>query len=307
MSQGYSPKKIFLDNLKIKNPTTGQSHLPWYTPYQIFSWKQNELYRQLYEYQMEHLRKVYKRQWYEAYRVNADEYLSVYAVTKAAQMDQWEKEMISEDKRRRDEMYKREARRMLKQKQKDITQEYYEKHFFYWYERASERIQAMSLVPFVKKEDMNAHILAELSKYTKKKNTDHKYPLNFLGQMPIIEDENGEVAEIPFHMNQWYQYTEAETKPIYGGQQGQAPDISSEVEEFIIGSSTADGQKAASQALEDMDKFKAGADKVTAKSERSVEDKKKEKEKLALKDKLGGGAVNRVLKAKAKKRGPPTS
>ncbi|MFY7848365.1 MAG: hypothetical protein ACOVSS_04820, partial [Bacteroidia bacterium] len=45
--------------------------------------------RNIMENQFEHLRNVYKRQWYEAYRVNADEYIYKYNITKAAQMVQW--------------------------------------------------------------------------------------------------------------------------------------------------------------------------------------------------------------------------
>jgi len=169
---------------------------------------------------MEHLRKVYRRQWYESYRINADEYLSVYSKTKAAQYQAWQEEVIKQDKKRREDTWKMQATSQLNKKQREIWQEFSEKKFFYWYERASERLQQLNLLPWIRREDFGAHVERELDKYTgEKPKDDHppgyrghlldrpvkkKYPLNFVGQMPFIEDKQGNIVSAPLHSKQYY-------------------------------------------------------------------------------------------------------
>ena len=170
---------------------------------------------------MEHLRKVYKRQWFESYRINADEYLSVYSKTKAAQYQAWQEEIIKEEKMRREKMWRMEASKQLSKKQAEIWSEYSEKKFFYWYEKASERLQQMNRMKWITRDNLSEHIERELDKYTidsKKENNDpvgyrgvrndtsssKKFPLNFVGQMPLLEDETGNIVSVPLHSKQYY-------------------------------------------------------------------------------------------------------
>eukprot|EP00760_Papus_ankaliazontas_P005180 PhM_4_TR12436/c0_g1_i1/m.88844 len=199
--------KRWVDNLKPRYTEFGSSAVAWQTPYRVWAWKQSELYRQIYEAQMEHLRKVYRRQWYESFRVNADEYISVYNVTKAAQYKKWEDEMVAEDKKRRQEMYKHQARSQLHDKQRDLLREYYTKHFFFWYERASERLQSMESIEWVTKENLSSHVEKELDKYVQGK--EGRYPMNFVGQMPMLERPDGTLGEAATMTGAtWYNFTE---------------------------------------------------------------------------------------------------
>jgi hypothetical protein len=156
-------------------------------------WRQNELWRNVHEAQFEHMRKIYKRQWLEAFRVNADEYIYKYNITKAAQYAEWEHEMQQQEAKRREAQHMDQGRRSLKAKHMDLLREYHERHFFYWYERASERLQYMTLIPYVSEDNIKAHIEAELDKYVAGK--DAPYPLNFAGQMPLLEDASGSIVQ----------------------------------------------------------------------------------------------------------------
>lgn len=165
------------------------------TPYRHFMWKQNELWRNVHEAQFEHLRKVYKRQWLEAFRVNSDEYIYKYNITKAAQLAQWEQEMHEQEKKRKDNLYIAQGRQTLKKKHLDLLREFHERQFFYWYERASERLQYMRYIHYVPQSKIQQHIEAELDKYVI--GSKEPYRLNFAGQMPLLEDIEGNVAEVP--------------------------------------------------------------------------------------------------------------
>lgn len=161
-------------------------------------WKQNELWRNVHEAQFEHLRKMYKRQWLEAFRVNADEYIYKYNITKAAQLAQWEKEMHDQEKKRKDNLYISQARQSLKKKHLDLLREFHERQFFYWYERASERLQYMSYIRYVPQSKIQEHIEAELDKYVI--GSKEPYRLNFAGQMPLLEDKEGNIAQVPSNL-----------------------------------------------------------------------------------------------------------
>lgn len=164
------------------------------TPYRHWMWKQNELWRNIHEAQFEHLRRVYKRQWLESWRVNADEYIHKYNITKAATLNQWENEMHAQDARRLDKLHDSIARKKLKSKHRDLFREIHEREFFHWYERASERLQAMTKIPYIPRESISDHIEKELDKYVAGKS--EPYPLNFVGQMPVLEDTDGNIAEL---------------------------------------------------------------------------------------------------------------
>lgn len=166
------------------------------TPYRHFMWKQNELWRNVHEAQFEHLRRTYKRQWLEAFRLNSDEYIAKYNVTKAAQLAQWEGEMHSQEKKRVEELQKAQGRKALQSKHLDLLREYHERQFFYWYERASERLQYMTHIPYIPQSQLQEHIEKELNKYVAG-NSGSPYPLNFAGQMPLLEDADGSIAEVP--------------------------------------------------------------------------------------------------------------
>lgn len=176
----------------------GRKMTGFMTPYRHFMWKQNELWRNVHEAQFEHLRKMYKRQWLEAFRVNADEYIYKYNITKAAQLAQWENEMHEQEKKRRDNLYLAQARQSLKKKHLDLLREFHERQFFYWYERASERLQYMSYIRYVPQSKIQEHIEAELDKYVI--GSKEPYRLNFAGQMPLLEDKDGNIAEVPSNL-----------------------------------------------------------------------------------------------------------
>lgn len=165
------------------------------TPYRHWMWKQNELWRNVHEAQFEHLRRVYKRQWLESFRVNADEYIYKYNITKAAQLTQWEHEMHAQEKKRRETQQMAQGRQALKKKHLDLLREFHERQFFYWYERASERLQYMTHINYVPQSDIQSHIDQELDKYVVGSRA--SYPLNFAGQMPMMEDQDGNIVQVP--------------------------------------------------------------------------------------------------------------
>lgn len=176
----------------------GKTNSGWKQPYYIWSWKQRELFRNIQEAQFEHMRKVYKRQWFEGYRVNASEYIYKYNITKAAQLVQWENEMEAQEKKRREAYQKSAGRRALRDKHLDLLREYHEKEFFNWYERASERLQYMSqTMKFLDKNEIDQHIESELAKYVYEPG--RSYPLNFAGQMPFLEDTDGNIVAAGSH------------------------------------------------------------------------------------------------------------
>ncbi|RNF26637.1 uncharacterized protein Tco025E_01429 [Trypanosoma conorhini] len=173
----------------------GRKMTGFLTPYRHWMWKQNELWRNVHEAQFEHLRKVYKRQWLESFRVNADEYIYKYNITKAAQLAQWEYEMQEQEKKRVEAKQMTEGRQALKKKHLDLLREFHERQFFFWYERASERLQSMSLIQYIPQSKLQEHIDRELDKYVAGKS--EAYPLNFVGQMPLVEDRDGNIVEVP--------------------------------------------------------------------------------------------------------------
>lgn len=183
-------------NLATKTP--GRAVTGFLTPYRHWMWKQNELWRNVHEAQFEHLRKVYRRQWLESFRVNADEYIYKYNITKSAQLAQWEHEMHDQESKRRETLESAQGRQQLKAKHMDLLREYHERHFFYWYERASERLQYMTKIKYVTQSNVDAHIDAELDKYVAGKSLG--YALNFVGQLPMLEDNDGNVVEVPAEM-----------------------------------------------------------------------------------------------------------
>ncbi|EPY30742.1 hypothetical protein STCU_03915 [Strigomonas culicis] len=165
------------------------------TPYRHWMWKQNELWRNVHEAQFEHLRRVYKRQWLESFRVNADEYIYKYNITKAAQLAQWEHEMHAQEKKRRENQQMAQGRQALKKKHLDLLREFHERQFFYWYERASERLQYMNHINYIPQSEIQDHLERELNKYVV--GSKAPYPLNFAGQMPMLEDGDGNIAQVP--------------------------------------------------------------------------------------------------------------
>lgn len=173
----------------------GRKMTGFITPYRHWMWKQNELWRNVHEAQFEHLRKVYKRQWLESFRVNADEYIYKYNITKAAQLAQWEYEMQAQEAKRRESQQMAQGRQALKKKHLDLLREFHERQFFYWYERASERLQYMAHIDYIPQSKIQAHIERELDKYVAGSRA--PYPLNFAGQMPMLEDRDGNVVQVP--------------------------------------------------------------------------------------------------------------
>lgn len=183
------------------------------TPYRHWMWKQNELWRNVHEAQFEHLRRVYKRQWLESFRVNADEYIYKYNITKAAQLAQWECEMKEQEKKRIEARQMMDGRQALKKKHLDLLREFHERQFFFWYERASERLQNMNLINYVPHAQLREHIDKELDKYVAGKN--EPYPLNFVGQMPFLEDGDGNIVEVPESLlsNHMAEHPDSTAKP----------------------------------------------------------------------------------------------
>mmetsp|Transcript_24274 Transcript_24274/g.28272 ORF Transcript_24274/g.28272 Transcript_24274/m.28272 type:complete len:419 (+) Transcript_24274:85-1341(+) len=187
--------RAYRPNYNLATATPGRMMTGFMTPYRHWMWKQNELWRNVHEAQFEHLRKVYRRQWLESFRVNADEYIYKYNITKAAQLAQWEHEMHQQEAKRRETLQTAQGRQALKAKHLDLLREYHERHFFFWYERASERLQYMAKIKYVTPEMIDSHIEKELNKYVAGKS--QGYPLNFVGQLPMLEDSDGNVVEVP--------------------------------------------------------------------------------------------------------------
>lgn len=158
------------------------------TMFRLWQHRQDELFRNIHEAQFEHLRRVYRRQYFEAYRANADEYIAKYNITKAATLAQHEAELNDQDAKRRDAMERAVAKKALAKKHASIRAEFHEREFFHWYERAMERLQQMAKIKYVTRDDLDDHIAKELNKYVLK--PDAQYPLNFVGQMPLLEDED---------------------------------------------------------------------------------------------------------------------
>lgn len=178
----------------------GRSVAPFMFPYRHWAWKQGEVLRQVHEAQFEHMRKLYKRQWLDSFRVNADEYIHKYNITKAAQVAAWEHEMHAQEAKRKETMMMSQGREQLRRKHVDLLREYHERQFFHWFERASERLQYMTRIPYVDQATIAEHIEAELNKYCKPSTGStavKRYPLNFVGQMPMVEDDDGNVVEVP--------------------------------------------------------------------------------------------------------------
>lgn len=176
----------------------GRKMTGFLTPYRHWMWKQNELWRNVHEAQFEHLRRVYKRQWLESFRVNADEYICKYNITKAAQLAEWEHEMHAQEKKRVENQQLAQGRQALKKKHLDLLREFHERQFFYWYERASERLQYMAHINYVPQAQLAEHIDHELDKYVAHSKT--PYPLNFAGQLPMLEDEDGNIVQVPANL-----------------------------------------------------------------------------------------------------------
>lgn len=191
---------LYRVNYNLGSSWAGKPMTGYMTPYRHWMWKQNELWRNVHESQFEHLRKLYKRQWLESFRVNADEYIHKYTITKAAQLAQWEHEMHAQEAKRKENLQTAQGRQVLKSKHLDLLREYHERHFFYWYERASERLQYMTHIKYVSRDKIDAHIEKELDKYVAGK--PEGYPLNFAGQMPVLEDADGNVVQVPAGMLQ---------------------------------------------------------------------------------------------------------
>ncbi|CCW68871.1 unnamed protein product [Phytomonas sp. Hart1] len=181
-------------NLPSKSEN-GRKMTGFLTPYRHWMWKQNELWRNVHEAQFEHLRKVHKRQWLESFRVNANEYIYKYNITKAAQLAQWEFEMQTQENKRIENQQLSHGRQALKKKHLDLLREFYERQFFYWYERASERLQYMEHINYVPQANFIEHLECELDKYVA--GSKFSYPLNFAGQLPLLEDRAGNITQIP--------------------------------------------------------------------------------------------------------------
>lgn len=213
-----SPRKRLSTDFMYKGE--GKTNSGFKQPYRIWSWRQRELFRNVQEAQFEHMRRVYRRQWYEAYRVNAAEYIYKYNITKAAQLVQWEGEMEAQEATRRDAYQAAAGRQALRAKHLDLLREYHEKNFFAWYERASERLQYMAqTMTFLPKDGLDAHIEKELNKYVFEPN--RAYPLNFAGQMPLLEDRDGQVVAAASHA-----FTKAAQHELPGLQKYDAPAMS---------------------------------------------------------------------------------
>lgn len=103
--------------------------------------------------------------------------------------------MRAQEKKRVENAQMALGRQSLKQKHMDLLREFHERQFFYWFERASERLQYMSLIRYVPQSNIQEHIEAELDKYVA--GSKSPYPLNFAGQVPLLEDAEGNITEVP--------------------------------------------------------------------------------------------------------------
>lgn len=251
------------------------------TPYRHWMWKQNELWRNVHEAQFEHLRKVYKRQWLESFRVNADEYIYKYNITKSAQLAQWEHEMQAQETKRRESQQMAQGRQALKKKHLDLLREFHERQFFYWYERASERLQYMTHINYIPQSNIQEHIERELNKYVAGSKT--PYPLNFVGQMPMIEDKEGNIAQVPANL----MANHATENPDGGATMYQPPESTAMAEEKLLQMMAsaqeeelrihAEDTAAWSESIEDMDRTEEEQD-AARKVARSMEETSEERE-----------------------------
>lgn len=270
------------------------------TPYRHWMWKQNELWRNVHEAQFEHLRKVYKRQWLESFRVNADEYIYKYNITKSAQLAQWEYEMQAQETKRRESQQMAQGRQALKKKHLDLLREFHERQFFYWYERASERLQYMTHINYIPQANIQDHIEQELDKYTV--GSKAPYALNFVGQMPMLEDAEGNIAQVPAGL----MANHATENPDGGATMYQAPEstavaeekllqmmASAQEEELRIG---AEDTAAWSESIEDVDRTeeeKDAARKVARSMEETGEDREVSRRAYIDRGKTGSKTIFR--------------
>uniref|UniRef100_A0A0A9XW54 Protein Bel-2 n=1 Tax=Lygus hesperus TaxID=30085 RepID=A0A0A9XW54_LYGHE len=102
--------------------------------------------------------------------------------------------MQAQERKRRESMQLAQGRQALKKKHLDLLREYHERQFFYWFERASERLQYMMHIPYISQSEIHEHVEKELNKYVT--GSTQPYPLNFIGQLPLLEDKQGNVVEV---------------------------------------------------------------------------------------------------------------
>ena len=280
------------DNLPTKHLGYGRHVSGFVTPFRYWMWRQNELWRNVHEAQFEHLRRVYRRQWFESYRVNADEYIHKYNITKAATLAQWETEMHQQDAHRLEKLREHRALGKLKEKQRDLYREAHERQFFQWYERASERLQAMRKIPYIPRSEVAAHIDAELNKYVA--GQEGNYPLNFVGQIPVLEDEDGNIVEVPAHMIS----THRAERPESTATEYAAPKASS-ADEHLLGLVSNDAHflfeegksSLEQQVLEDIakeeDELRSAMERSSAVSEKSRDEMEAERRAYIERGKVG--------------------
>lgn len=293
----------------LASAAPGRMMTGFITPYRHWMWKQNELWRNVHEAQFEHLRKVYRRQWLESFRVNADEYIYKYNITKAAQLAQWEHEMHEQEAKRRESLQTAQGRQLLKGKHLDLLREYHERHFFFWYERASERLQYMAKIQYVSQSNLDAHIERELNKYIAGKS--QGYPLNFVGQLPMLEDSDGNVVEVPAELMTGHSTERPDSKatiyqpPTAGGDE-QLRQIVSGLEEQVL--DIGEDASALASAIEDIAK-QEDAVSDEAKVARSMEETEDEREiskrKYINRGQTGSKSVFRKAKSDGSAPPPP--
>lgn len=300
ISRTTARQRVYRPNYNLPNPTgAGRLMTGFMTPYRHWMWKQNELWRNVHEAQFQHLRRVYRRQWFESFRVNADEYVYKYNITKAAQLAQWEHEMHEQEAKRRETMQTAQARQQLKNKHMDLLREYHERHFFYWYERASERLQYMSRIQYVSQDELDGHINKELDKYVAGKS--HGYPLNFVGQLPMLEDGDGNIVEVPAelmqrHVSENPTSTATAYQPPLTSGDDQLRRIVSGIEESVL--DVAD-KSALASAIEDIAKTEDEASeeaKVAVEMEKSDDDREVSRRKYIGRGQVGSKSAFRKAK-----------
>jgi hypothetical protein len=284
------------------------------TPYRHWMWKQNELWRNVHEAQFEHLRKVYKRQWLESFRVNADEYIYKYNITKSAQLAQWEHEMQAQETKRRESQQMAQGRQALKKKHLDLLREFHERQFFYWYERASERLQYMAHINYIPQSDIQEHIEKELDKYVVGSKT--PYALNFVGQMPMLEDKEGNIAQVPENL----MANHAAENPEGGATMYQPPESTAAAEEKLLQMMAsaheeelrihAEDAAAWSDSIEDMDRSEEERDaarKVARSMEETSEDREVSRRAYIDRGKTGSKTIFRRPRFEEDSSAPPAS
>ncbi|KPI83199.1 hypothetical protein ABL78_7779 [Leptomonas seymouri] len=284
------------------------------TPYRHWMWKQNELWRNVHEAQFEHLRKVYKRQWLESFRVNADEYIYKYNLTKSAQLAQWEHEMQAQETKRRESQQMAQGRQALKKKHLDLLREFHERQFFYWYERASERLQYMTHINYIPQSKIQEHIEQELNKYVVGSKT--PYALNFVGQMPMIEDKEGNIAQVPANL----MTNHTTENPDGGATMYQAPESTAAAEERLLQMMAsaqeeelrihAEDTAAWSESIEDIDRTEEEKDasrKVARSMEETSEDREVSRRAYIDRGKTGSKTIFRRPRFENDENPPPSS